>query len=32
MSIKPDSAPAAVARSTRKKTPWSGLREETIIQ
>ena len=25
MSIKPDSAPAAVARSTRKKTPWSGV-------
>ena len=25
MSIKPDSAPAAVARSSRKKTPWSGV-------
>ena len=25
MSIKPDSAPAAVVRSTRKKTPWSGV-------
>ena len=25
MSFKPDSAPAAVARSTRKKTPWSGV-------
>ena len=25
MSIRPASAPAAVVRSTRKKTPWSGV-------
>ena len=25
MSIKPDSASTAVVRSTRQKTPWSGV-------